>query len=165
MKFTLKTDLPIKDLTSEELNECAKLGIKKIHSTLTEEENLRLISLQKTHFDFDLYEYNNFDFMFFLELIKKNHGHLKTIVFYGNVESNDFTRNDYNNWNHKTWFDNNAYEGWQAAIQPIIRQAWDFMKIKDKYIFDPYRGNMKARNTTWTKTLSVLPTLNPDINL
>ena len=107
----------------------------------------------------------NFDFMFFFEHSKKGVGHLGTTIFYGKSESGDFTRADYCDWKAKTTWHDDAFEKWHKAIEPIVRQAWEFAGINDKYIFDPHGANIKARNTTWSKTLSVLPTLNPDFKL
>jgi hypothetical protein len=165
MIFTLKSDLPISDLSSDEMTEWARFNIKHLTDKLTPEDESRQSFLRQKHYEFDKYEFDNFDFMFFFEKSKKGVGHLGTIVFYGKVEPDDFTREDYNTWNKKTWFNDTAFEKWHKAMEPIVRQAWDFMKIKDKYIYDPNRGNIKARNTTWSKTLSALPTLDPNFAL
>lgn len=165
MKFTLKQHLPISDLTPDEMAQYSQLGVKEIHSKLTPEEASIMAAFRMKHYIFDRYEYDNFDFIFFFEKSKKGVGHLETTIFYGNVESGDFTRENYNNWKYKSWWNDDAFEKWHEAIEPIVRQAWKFAKIKDKYIFDPNRSNIKARNTTWSKTLSVLPTLDPNFEL
>ena len=170
IQFTLESNLPIQDITHEELLLLSKINTKSVcePNLITQEELLLGQKLKKQRDKFRKYVYENFDFqIFYEEFYSKEEGFgLKNqFTIYAKVPIGSATRDVYYFYERQTWFDEKKFESFHLVMKPILDICWRHLKINDVSIYDPMRSNIKMRNKTWTKYLSILPTLNPNDEL
>jgi hypothetical protein len=170
IKFTLKSDLPIQDITHEELLLLSKINNKSVcePNLINQEELLLGEKLKKQHTEFRKYVYENFDFQIFYEEFhkkKKGLGLKKQFTVYAKVPVGWVTRDVYYFYNRKTWFNDKYFEDFHEIMRPILNVCWKHLKIKNVQVYDPRGSNIRMRNPSWTKYLSILPTLNPNDEL
>lgn len=165
MKFTYQSDLPICGLTSKEMNELADINIQSLMSPPSEKLQERANHLIQIKYNFDLYEYENFDFMFFWEFKNPETKKTECKIFYGKSEGEEPTRQIYNKFQHRSWFSDAIYKEWHEAMKPIFEQSINFLGVKEKFIYSPIRSNFTGHNNKQTEWVSFLPTLNPNFEL